>query len=184
MNKNIKKKKKGFTLIELVIVLAVLAIIAMIAIPNFTRVRNKALIDGDKRSAEQIEKITLMALANGDIPTKEVNYQIVKNDGKVKVTPVAPPPTRPVSPSELEKVKTPPALVPEANIAKYEDLLRDIENPQIPATGKGGYTVVVKADGSVGVGYTTKPTFTFNGKEVKQGLAGTLADDTDLIPNK
>ncbi|MGL4741565.1 MAG: type II secretion system protein [Sarcina sp.] len=62
-----KKKKKGFTLIELVIVLAVLAIIALIAIPNFTKVRNDSLKKADTRTEEQIEKITLMAIANEDI---------------------------------------------------------------------------------------------------------------------
>ena len=66
MNK-INKKKKGFTLIELVIVLAVLAIIALIAIPNFTKVRNDSLVKADARTMEQIEKITLMAIADKDI---------------------------------------------------------------------------------------------------------------------
>ena len=39
MNKIINKKKKAFTLIELIIVLAIMAIIAAIAIPNFMAVR-------------------------------------------------------------------------------------------------------------------------------------------------
>ena len=151
------KKKKGFTLIELVIVLAVLAIIAMIAIPNFTKVRNKALVDGDIRSAEQIEKITLMALANQDIPTKKIVYTIKKEANVVTVNATG------ITSSEKQK---------------YEELLRDIENPQIPVTGKDGYTVDVGDDGSVGVGYTTKPNF--NG--ATQGLAGTLAGHNNLTP--
>lgn len=65
MLKNKKKKKKGFTLIELVIVLAVLAIIALIAIPNFTRVRNNALIQADNTSSEQITNITQTAISEG-----------------------------------------------------------------------------------------------------------------------
>ncbi|MGL4741566.1 MAG: type II secretion system protein [Sarcina sp.] len=64
---NNKQKKKGFTLIELVIVLAVLAIIALIAIPNFTKVRNDSLIKADIRTAEQVKNITLMAIADQNI---------------------------------------------------------------------------------------------------------------------
>lgn len=67
MLKNKNKKKKGFTLIELVIVLAVLAIIALIAIPNFTRVRNNALVQADQTSCEQITNITQTAIAEGAI---------------------------------------------------------------------------------------------------------------------
>ena len=126
MNKNIKKKKKGFTLIELVIVLAVLAIIAMIAIPNFTRVRNKALIDGDKRSAEQIEKITLMAIANGDI-TLDKGEQIFRilDGGSVKEGATG------------------------DGKATFEDFYREANGPQIPLpTGvEKSFKVTVKANG-------------------------------------
>ncbi|MGL4761765.1 MAG: prepilin-type N-terminal cleavage/methylation domain-containing protein [Sarcina sp.] len=62
---NRKGKKKGFTLIELVIVLAVLAIIALIAIPNFTRVRNNALVQADYTTCEQITNITQTSIAEG-----------------------------------------------------------------------------------------------------------------------
>lgn len=41
------KKKKGFTLIELIIVIAIIAIIAAFAIPNFIRVQNNSKIDAD-----------------------------------------------------------------------------------------------------------------------------------------
>jgi len=50
------KNRKGFTLIELIVVLAVLAIIMAIAIPRFSRVRDDARIDADIATAEQIIK--------------------------------------------------------------------------------------------------------------------------------
>lgn len=54
-----RKKKKGFTLIELIIVLAIIAIIAAIAIPNFTKVRADSKVKADTQSAETIRRITL-----------------------------------------------------------------------------------------------------------------------------
>ncbi|WP_319001033.1 prepilin-type N-terminal cleavage/methylation domain-containing protein [Clostridium algidicarnis] len=54
-----RKKKKGFTLIELIIVLAIIAIIAAIAIPNFTKVRTESKVKADTQSAETIRRITL-----------------------------------------------------------------------------------------------------------------------------
>ena len=62
------KKKKGFTLIELVIVLAVLAIIALIAIPNFNKVREDSRIKADARSLDSIAKIIDIKLIDEKIP--------------------------------------------------------------------------------------------------------------------
>lgn len=59
-----QKKKKGFSLIELIIVLAVMAIIAMIAIPNFTAVRENSKVKADDRSCETIEKTVMMLVAD------------------------------------------------------------------------------------------------------------------------
>lgn len=50
------KNKKGFTLIELIVVLAVLGIIMAIAVPRFMGVQDQARIDADKVTAEQIIK--------------------------------------------------------------------------------------------------------------------------------
>lgn len=63
------KKKKGFTLIELIIVLAVMAIIALIAIPNFAAVRNNSKVKADKQSCETIEREVLMLVSDETIKT-------------------------------------------------------------------------------------------------------------------
>lgn len=67
MSKKIRKKKKAFTLIELVIVLAVLAIIALIAIPNFNKVRTDSQIKADERTMDVIKRVVTMEIANQNI---------------------------------------------------------------------------------------------------------------------
>ena len=72
------KKKKGFTLIELVVTLAVLSIISLIAIPNFDKIRNDSLIKSDELTKKQIEKIATMELAQGNININNspMNYNV------------------------------------------------------------------------------------------------------------
>ncbi|SHJ71419.1 type IV pilus assembly protein PilA [Clostridium cavendishii DSM 21758] len=60
-------KKKGFTLIELIIVLAVLVIIAAIAIPNFVNVRKNSETKADNASIEQVKRIILTEISDREI---------------------------------------------------------------------------------------------------------------------
>ena len=134
MLKKLNKKKKGFTLIELVIVLAVLAIIALIAIPNFTKVRNDSLMKADSRTGEQIEKITLMAIADQDIklPTGSDEKIIISFGG------------------------ADPAAA-NANVftgtgkSDYEDMIKEVKKPQV--NNQTTYEVFVDKDGNVEVTY-------------------------------
>ena len=68
MKKNLKKKKKGFTLVEVIIVLAIIAIIAAIAIPNLTKVRQQSKIKADRQSVETLERTINMLITDGTIP--------------------------------------------------------------------------------------------------------------------
>ena len=51
-----KKSNKGFTLVELIIVVAILAIIMLIAIPNFSGIQQRMKVRADKATAAQIGK--------------------------------------------------------------------------------------------------------------------------------
>lgn len=52
----IYRQNKGFTLVELIIVIAILAIIMLIAIPNFSGIQQRMQVRADKSSAAQICK--------------------------------------------------------------------------------------------------------------------------------
>ena len=51
-----RKTNKGFTLVELIIVIAILAIIMLIAIPNFSGIQQRMQVRADKATAAQIGK--------------------------------------------------------------------------------------------------------------------------------
>lgn len=59
------RKKKGFTLIELIIVIAIIAILAAMAIPKFSAVRQSANIKTDIASAKNIQTAAATLLAQG-----------------------------------------------------------------------------------------------------------------------
>lgn len=66
------RNKKGFTLIELIVVLAVLGIIALIAIPRFLTVQAEAKVDADYGTAAGIAKAAeLYFVQNATAPSIE-----------------------------------------------------------------------------------------------------------------
>jgi prepilin-type N-terminal cleavage/methylation domain len=62
-----KKKKKGFTLVELIIVIAIIAILAAIAIPKFGEIRKSANEKADIATAKNIATVVANGIANQDI---------------------------------------------------------------------------------------------------------------------
>lgn len=67
MTKISRKKKKGFTLVELIIVIAIIAVLAAMAIPRFSAVRLDARVSNDVAAAKNIATQVATLVANGDI---------------------------------------------------------------------------------------------------------------------
>lgn len=61
------KKKKGFTLVELIIVIAVIAILVAMAIPKFGRTRTEAAVSNDVAAAKNIQSQIAIDIANNTI---------------------------------------------------------------------------------------------------------------------
>ena len=133
MNKIIKKKKKAFTLIELIIVLAIMAIIAAIAIPNFTAVRDNSKNKADVQSCAVIQRTVLMLTSDNTIPAGDKTFDVDVSGTDVEVT---------------------PTVTNDADKATLETALKDVKAPQgkVGTTGTAArYHIVINGTGDVTV---------------------------------
>lgn len=66
--KHYVRKNKGFTLIELIIVIAVIGIITSIALPNYMSYKNEAKVKADEITAQNIAIAVKVELSKGETP--------------------------------------------------------------------------------------------------------------------
>lgn len=86
MNK--KKKRKGFTLVELVVVIAILGILATIAIPKFSSSRKSAAVAAHNANVRIIKSVAVMYLADNPAETGEISTKLSDRfDGDKMPTP-------------------------------------------------------------------------------------------------
>ena len=83
-----KKMMKGFTLVEIMIVVAIIAILAAVAIPNFVRYRKTSQMNACISNLKQIQSAVEQAKMAG---TTSVTWDaIIGTDKFIKVTPTCP----------------------------------------------------------------------------------------------
>ena len=77
-----KRNKKGFTIVELVIVIAVIAILAAVLIPTFTSLINKANISADQQAVRQMNTaLAIDEAENGRAETVEQALDVLNKAG-------------------------------------------------------------------------------------------------------
>lgn len=129
-------KKKGFTLIELIIVLAVMAIIALIAIPNFLAVKEQSKIKTDKESCTTMARTTKTYLSSDTI-----TLGATPTTSTIKIT------TGGVALVAADVTGS----IPLADAQKLSDAFKGTAKPQ--EKGKNAYkiTITVAGDGEITV---------------------------------
>lgn len=80
-----KEKKSGFTLIELIIVIAIIAILVMIALPKFAQVKENANVKADVASAKQVQTAALALINDDKITTYNVEMKLTDSGDAEKI---------------------------------------------------------------------------------------------------
>ena len=82
ISKLLKKNQKGFTLMEMLIVIAIIAVLIAIAIPTFTNALNKARVATDEANIRSGYASAMVELLTADEPNANKTYTL-KTDGNV-----------------------------------------------------------------------------------------------------
>ena len=158
------KSNKGFTLIELIIVIAILGIVALIAIPNLAGIRQRAQINADIRTAEQLGKAIRIWETDRDASAERILPSLKNSDTNIDNIIV-----------ELNENN----VTVGGNAGLFKDLTDYIALPDAPKSwqggGNGAYYVSTTGDNRIVVGIS-------KAGETISNLTATLEDHpTSLI---
>lgn len=69
-----KLDDRGFTLIELIVVIAILGMLASLTIPNVVKIQEKARIQVDQSNAAILKSAANMAIAEEGLPSSKITW--------------------------------------------------------------------------------------------------------------
>ena len=75
IQKRIMKKRKGFTLIEMVIVITIIGILSSIAVTKYSKIQENAKKNADYATAENLATAAMIAISDGETDVTTNNLQ-------------------------------------------------------------------------------------------------------------
>ncbi len=73
------RRSSGFTLVELIVVIAILALLAAVAIPKYNESREKAAITAHESNIRILESAALTFLSSEGVPTSSMTWSNEEN---------------------------------------------------------------------------------------------------------
>ena len=81
------KKRKGFTLVEMVLVITILGVLSSVAFMKFGGIQNKAEENADYIAASSLATAINLALNDKTIDTSQVSLELLKSEGYISSIP-------------------------------------------------------------------------------------------------
>ena len=79
------RNRKGFTLIELIVVIAILGILTAVAVPKLTGYQKKAKVSADRTTFSTLNNAIAIVAADGSITSGQVVIAVEEKTGAITV---------------------------------------------------------------------------------------------------